>query len=116
MSFAYLGCLLFSLAGMAILDWRYRLFWFAVPRRAAVVRAAIVHGGGVIVFVIWDLVCIAAGAFARGPSPYLSGIELAPEFTLEEVFFLIFLCWLTMNCYTAAARLLERRADRGGRL
>ncbi|WAL39319.1 lycopene cyclase domain-containing protein [Brevibacterium sp. BRM-1] len=109
MSLAYLGCLLASLAGMAILDWRFRLFWFACPRRAAAV-----HGAGVAVFIAWDLVCIAAGAFSRGPSPYLSGIMLAPEFTLEEVFFLVFLCWLAMNAYAGAKRAGARLRGAGG--
>lgn len=40
MPFAYMGCLLFSMFGMLMLDRRHRLFWFADWRRAAIVHAA----------------------------------------------------------------------------
>ena len=33
--FAYAACLLFSLFGMLMLDWRHRLFWFADARRSS---------------------------------------------------------------------------------
>lgn len=107
MSWAYLGCLLFSLAGMAILDRRHRLFWFADPKRAAVV-----HGIGLAAFLVWDGAGILTGIFHRGDSPYMIGIDLAPELPLEEVVFLTFLCWLTMNLYTGCSRILRARADR----
>lgn len=102
LSWVYLGCLLVSLGGMALLDWRHRLFWFADWR-----RAAMVHGIGLAAFLAWDGLGIAFGVFARGDSPYMTGIELAPELPLEEVFFLGFLCWLTMNLYAGTARLLR---------
>ncbi|MGW9826527.1 lycopene cyclase domain-containing protein [Brevibacterium pityocampae] len=107
MSWAYLACLLFSLAGMAILDLRHRLFWFADAR-----RAAIVHGLGLAAFLAWDGLGILTGIFHRGDSPYMTGIDLAPELPLEELFFLVFLCWLTMNLYTGGARILRARAGR----
>ena len=105
MNFAYLICLLVSTAGMAVLDWRFSLFWFHDP-----LRAAIVHAAGLVMFSLWDLWGIAAHVFARGSSPYLSGIELVPHFTLEEVFFLIFLSWIAMNAYRGAQLWLTRRA------
>ncbi|GAA4284393.1 hypothetical protein GCM10022261_19240 [Brevibacterium daeguense] len=109
MSWAYLGCVLFSTAGMALLDWRHRLFWFADWRRAAVV-----HGIGLAAFLLWDAAGILFGVFARGDSPYMTGIEVAPELPIEEVFFLIFLCWLTMNLYTGLARLLRHLGRANG--
>jgi hypothetical protein len=42
----------------------------------------------------------------------MTGVLLAPELPVEELLFLIFLCWLTMNVYTGAVRLLERRRER----
>ncbi|WP_083882777.1 lycopene cyclase domain-containing protein [Brevibacterium senegalense] len=105
--FAYTACLLFSLFGMLMLDWRHRLFWFADAR-----RAAIVHVVGVAAFLLWDAGGIALGVFFRGETPYMTGVLLAPELPVEELLFLIFLCWLTMNVYTGAVRLLERRRER----
>jgi lycopene cyclase domain-containing protein len=108
--FAYLACLLFSMFGMLMLDWRHRLFWFADPR-----RAAIVHSAGLATFLVWDAFGIGFGVFFRGETSYMTGLQLAPELPVEEVFFLTFLCWLTMNVYTGSRRLLEhRRARRGG--
>ena len=105
--FAYAACLLFSLFGMLMLDWRHRLFWFADAR-----RAAIVHVVGVAAFLLWDAGGIALGVFFRGETPYMTGVLLAPELPVEELLFLIFLYWLTMNVYTGAVRLLERRRER----
>ena len=39
----------------------------------------------------------------------MSGIVLAPEFPLEELFFLTFLCYLTMVVLMGADRLLRAR-------
>ena len=102
MSWAYLGFLLFSIAGMAILDARFKLFWFARPGRAAVVHAA-----GFVSLLAWDFVGIGTGVFHRGDSPYMTGLNLAPHLPVEELFFLFFLCWLTMNLY-GLARLVAR--------
>lgn len=105
--FAYGACLLFSLFGMVMLDWRHRLFWFADAR-----RAAIVHVTGVVAFLVWDAFGIGLGVFFRGETPFMTGVLLAPELPVEELLFLIFLCWLTMNVYTGATRVLEHRAAR----
>lgn len=102
MHLLYAACLLVSVVGMAILDWRYRLFWFHNWRMAAAV-----HGIGLGVFLLWDVSGIAFGIFARGNSPYMTGIEIVPELPVEEVAFLIFLCWLTMNTYSGINRLGE---------
>lgn len=101
MRWLYLGCLLFSTFGMCMLDLRYRLFWFAHWH-----RAALVHGFGVVMFLLWDVAGILTGSFSQGDSPYFSGISIAPEMPLEEPFFLFFLCWITMNVYCGSARLL----------
>jgi len=98
MTLAYLAFLAFSLAGMAIWDHRGRLTFFHDPRRALLVSL-----GTVAIFLAWDGLGIATGTFFRGDSPYMTGIELAPELPLEEPVFLFFLTYLTMNL-TAAAR------------
>lgn len=99
---AYLGFLLFSLAGMVICDHRWKLAFFRDARRAAVLSAACVGA-----FLLWDALGIVTGTFFRGASPYMLGVELAPEMPLEEPIFLFFLTYLTMNV-TSAARMLVR--------
>lgn len=94
MQFTYLGALLFSLVGMGILDWRYRLALFYDPR-----RTLIVVGIGVVVFTLWDALGIMLGIFFSGHSPYMSGMYLAPEYPVEELFFLTFLCYFTLVFY-----------------
>lgn len=100
MGYLYLASILFSMAGMVILDWRYRLAFWHNPRRAMVTVLV-----GFLLFVIWDIFGISLGIFFSGHSTYMSGIYLAPEFPIEEVFFLLFLCYFTLISY----RILERK-------
>jgi lycopene cyclase domain-containing protein len=100
-SFLYLAVLLFSLAGMVVLDWRLKLFVRAAPLRATVVLVC-----GLAYFLAWDLAGIGLGIFYRGESTVMSGILLAPDLPLEEPVFLLFLCYLTMNLFVLSARLL----------
>jgi lycopene cyclase domain-containing protein len=103
-SLLYLAALLVSIAGMVVLDLRYRLFFARDRRRAAVVLAV-----GIVFFLAWDLAGIGLGIFFLGDADLVSGVLLAPELPLEEVFFLTLLCYVTMNAFGAAGRLLERR-------
>lgn len=100
MQFAYLAAILFGFTGMGLLDWRYRLAFFHDARRAAVTLAI-----GVMIFIIWDVLGISLGIFFSGKSAYMSGIYLAPEFPIEELFFLTFLCYFTLVVY----RLVESK-------
>ncbi len=102
MSLAYAGALLVSIAGLAVLDRRARLLFFA--GRAEALRAAAVIAVGVAFFVLWDLVGIGLGVFFRGSTRYLSGELVAPELPVEELGFLTLLCYLTLLGYVAAAR------------
>ena len=104
MSVLYLAALLVSLAGMVVLDVRYRLFFARDGRRASIVLVA-----GVLFFLAWDLAGIGLGIFFRGGSALVTGVVLAPELPLEEVFFLALLCYATMNALASARLLLERR-------
>lgn len=100
----YLLAILVSAAGMALLDRRFRLaFWVARGRTLATVAI------GVAFFLAWDAVGILTGVFVKGDSPLYTGIVLAPELPLEEVFFLAFLCYLALLCWAAAQRVLGRR-------
>ena len=99
MSFAYLAALLVSLAGLATLDFRYRVALFAEP-----VRTALTVGIAVVFFLLWDLVGVGLGIFFIGDAPYLSGLVIAPEVPVEEVFFLILLTYQTLLLYLAFSR------------
>ena len=97
MGILYLAALLVSLTGMLLLDRRYGLFFWRDARRAAIVLLL-----GVTFFVVWDLVGIGAGVFFRGDTVFMTGLQVAPELPLEELFFLALLCYLTMNLVGAA--------------
>jgi len=85
----YLGALLVSIGGLALLDRRFRLaFWYDARRSAWTVGLAVVG------FLLWDLAGLALGIFARGDSPHMTGILLAPELPLEEAFFLALLSYV----------------------
>lgn len=60
---------------------------------------------GVAVFLAWDLLGIGLGIFFIGPAEHVSGILIAPELPLEELFFLILLSYSTLVVY----RLAEKR-------
>jgi lycopene cyclase domain-containing protein len=98
-SILYLAALLVALTGMVVLDRRFGLFFWRDP-----VRAAIVMIVGLLFFLAWDLAGVGLGIFFRGETPFMTGLQIAPEVPVEEVFFLTLLCYLTMNAYGAAAR------------
>lgn len=100
MGLIYLAALLVSLTGMVVLDRRFRLFFWADAR-----RAAIVTGVGVAFFVVWDLFGIGLGIFFRGETAFMTGLQVAPELPVEELFFLTLLVYVTMNLYGAFCRL-----------
>ena len=102
---AYLAVLLVSLAGLGLLDWRYRLALFADARRTLATV-----GIGVAAFLAWDLAGVGLGIFFRGDSRYLTGIQVAPEVPLEELFFLALLVYQTLLLWLALSlRLALRR-------
>lgn len=90
----YLLALLVSLTGMVVLDRRFSLFFWRDARRAAIVLIA-----GVLFFLVWDLAGVGGGIFFRGETAFMTGLQVAPEIPVEEVFFLALLCYLTMNLY-----------------
>jgi lycopene cyclase domain-containing protein len=98
-NFLYLGALLVSIAGMVVLDLRFKLFFAAAPLRAAIVLVV-----GLAFFLAWDVAGITLGIFFRGNPGLLTGVLLAPELPLEELFFLTLLIFTTMNSYAALSR------------
>lgn len=99
----YLLALLISLTGMVVLDRRFGLFFWRDARRARIVLPV-----GVLFFLVWDLFGVGLGIFFRGETEFMTGLLVAPEVPIEEVFFLTLLCYLTMNVYGALTR--ERSA------
>jgi len=91
MRFAYLGALVLSLGGLAVLDRRFRLAFWSDGR-----RAALTLGIGVVGFLAWDAIGLLLGIFARGDSPHMTGLLLAPELPVEEAFFLALLCYTAL--------------------
>jgi len=94
MGILYLLGLLIALTGMVMLDRRFRLFFWRGPARAAIVLVV-----GVLFFLAWDLCGIGLGIFFRGETSFMTGLLLAPELPVEELFFLTLLCYLTMNLF-----------------
>jgi lycopene cyclase domain-containing protein len=105
MGIVYLAALLVSLTGMVVLDRRFRLFYWVNAK-----RASIVHGVGIVFFLVWDIYGIAQGLFFRGETSFMTGILLGPELPLEELFFLALLTYMTMNLFAASKQFLAWRA------
>lgn len=102
-NFVYLGTIIVSFIGMAIIDWRYRLAWFA-DREATIKTVA----ASFVFFFIWDLIGIRLGIFFLGTSAYKTGWQLFPEFPIEEFGFLMFFSYLTLVIW----RLLEKEYNK----
>lgn len=91
----YLLILLGLLACMVLIDARFKLFIFAKPL-AALLSLIL----GTAFFLLWDVLAISQGIFLHRDSPLMTGIMVAEQLPLEEVFFLIFLCYSTMVVVT----------------
>lgn len=103
----YLVALVASLVGMVLLDYRFKLVYFRDWLAGTVAVIA-----GVAFFLVWDLFGIANGIFFRGETPGLTGLMVAPELPLEEVFFLALLCYTTLQVFLALGRFIHGRRDR----
>lgn len=99
LSFLYLAALLVSIAGLVAIDHKKKLALFVSPLPTLISVAV-----AVMVFLAWDIAGISLGIFFRGPALHLSGILLAPELPLEELFFLILLSYNTLLAYQLFAR------------
>jgi lycopene cyclase domain-containing protein len=103
-TYGYLLALLVSFGCVVAVDMRFRLcLGRSLP------SALLVLGVGLAFFLAWDAAGIGLSIFARGDSPFLLGVMLAPELPLEEPIFLLFLCEVTMVLVLGAQRLLDRR-------
>ena len=118
MPIVYPAALAVSITGMVVLDRRFRLFFWRDGKRAAIVLAV-----GVVFFLVWDLFGIGLGIFFRGETAFMTGLQVAPELPVEELFFLALLVYVTMNLYAFFGRALSpdpskrarRQGERAGR-
>lgn len=103
MQWLYLMGLVVSIGCLALIDWRYRLaYWH--DRRRTITTLAI----EVVVFVLWDILGIRLGIFFHGQSPYTLPLRLLPEFPVEELFFLVLLCYSALLIYVGSEKLWKR--------
>ena len=105
MHLTYLGSLLAALACMAAMDRRWRLVLWADLRRGATVLAS-----GVVLFLVWDVIAVHLGFYRRGGASVMTGVQVAPDIPLEEVFFVLFLCYVTLVLHRLLARFVFREA------
>ena len=103
MSFLYLAALLFSIAGLATLDFRFKL---AIAKSRSYLCLILIP---VVFFLTWDLAGISAGIFFRGDASHLTGILLTTELPLEEIFFLILLSYSALLLLKAFGRLGNKK-------
>ena len=94
--YTYLLGLIFSIIGLGLFDWKFKLAFF-VNKRAALLSTII----PMLFFMIWDFAGIALGIFFRGQTLHLTGIMIAPELPLEEFFFLFLLNYTTLIILSA---------------
>lgn len=90
MSFLYLGALLISIAGLATLDFKFKL---AIAKSKSYFCLILIP---VIFFLAWDLAGISMGIFFRGHASHLTGILVSSELPIEEIFFLILLSYSSL--------------------
>jgi lycopene cyclase domain-containing protein len=107
---SYLAALLLALACMALVDRRWRLVLWADLRRGALVMAA-----GVVFFLGWDLLAVHYGFYRRSGSDLMTGAQIAPDVPVEEVFFVVFLCYVTLVLHRLVDRLVVHTSGRGMR-
>lgn len=103
MEWTYLTALIVSIAGMATIDWRHKLAYWHNKKRTLVTV-----GTAMSVFVLWDILGISLGIFLHGSSQLTLPFRLLPEFPIEELFFLLLLCYSTLVIYTGALKLWPR--------
>lgn len=103
MTYMYLLGLVTALAGLVAVDYRWRLVYF-VDKRATVLAIII----GVLLFSLWDAAGIALGIFYTGETSFLSGLTLAKDFPIEELFFLILLCYNALLAWRGGVKLCSR--------
>lgn len=95
----YLFALLFSLVGLLVIDFRYKIALGSDWRRGLKVL-----GTALLLFLMWDLTIVAFGVVTNGSSPYSLPFTILPEIPLEEVLFLVLLSYCILLIYAEVPR------------
>ena len=95
MSFAYITLLIFTIFCLALIDWRYKLAFWRNTKKAF--KTLLISS---LFFVIWDFLGIKLEIFYHGSSNFSLPFVILLEFPLEEIFFIILLCYVTLIIYT----------------
>jgi lycopene cyclase domain-containing protein len=98
-SWSYLAALLSALTCVALVDRRWRLVLWADVRRGALTLFA-----GAVFFLVWDLFAVHDGFYRRSDSDAMIGAQIAPGVPVEEVFFVLFLCYVALVLHRLLAR------------
>ncbi|MEI8231988.1 MAG: lycopene cyclase domain-containing protein [Actinomycetes bacterium] len=104
MQFLYLAGLIFSIIGLGLFDWKFKL-GFSTNKKAALLATLL----PLIFFLLWDGAGIALGIFFRGETSHLTGLDIAPELPLEELFFLFLLNYTTLTIFITVKRIMAKR-------
>ncbi len=103
MQWLYLLSLVVGITGMAIIDWRHKLaYWHDKKRTVMTVLLAMA------IFILWDFLGIFLGIFFHGESPYQLPFTIAPQFPIEELFFLCLLAYCTLVIYNGVSKWRSR--------
>jgi lycopene cyclase domain-containing protein len=102
-SFLYLAALLVSIAGLATLDFKFKLAIAKSKRYLCLILIPLIF------FLTWDVAGISYGIFFRGSTQHLTGILISEELPLEEIFFLILLSYSALLLLKAFNRLGSKK-------
>jgi lycopene cyclase domain-containing protein len=100
---SYLSILIISLIGLYLLDRTHNLAFTVNPRRAFLAMLP-----AYVLFLLWDVLGIVNGIFFRGENSLLIGLEIFPDFPIEELLFLALLCYSTLIAITWAQKALGK--------
>lgn len=95
----YAAFLLVSIAGLSVIDYRYRLAFFYRTKQSLVVLAI-----ALATFILWDIAGILSAIFRIGENDLLIGLRVG-EFPLEEILFLILLNYTSLITYCLLRRI-----------
>jgi|GEM_PF-834385 len=103
-NFFYIGILLFSLVGIAMADWLYKLAFFVDPK-----SSGLAIGLTAVLLLCFDVLGIALGIFSTNQN-YVSGLfVITPNLPLEEFLFLFLLGYVTLLTYRLCLKYLYQK-------
>lgn len=102
-NFTYIFTIAFSTIGLLAIDYKKSLAFFYKPIKTLI---SIVFG--LIIFIAWDLLGIGFGIFYAPGSDFATGWYILPNFPLEELLFLGFLCYCALLIQLLTKKLWAR--------